>query len=403
MNDVALNIRRLRTSKGWTQSELAKQAGLSRPTISNIEDVDALNPPSGRTLKAVADALGVNVPELFRHIKLPSHVRFRALTQFKSREQVLADALRAYEHYRQLEKAAEDELHGRYQLHKLRKDLQNALDGTEGTERAQEAARFIRKQLDIDPSAALPSITYVIEQLGVRVISMPYNHPDAFGLSFISSEGFPVIVVNMSERITVERWIFSAAHELGHLLLHYHDDLDFSQTDEIRQEEQEANSFAAELLMPRQGFLNLWNMYAESTLLDSVLEIKRRFVVSYQSVLVQIAQDRTKYKEYLQKFHTQYELRYGTKLTATDEAEEGAHWSQYDSWVVPAALTSQEPENVGAGAPRINAFFPQGRAMKLLITAIQRCALEEEDVAEILYTSRKVANSFIMRVRGAEW
>jgi len=47
----------------------------------------------------------------------------------------------------------------------------------------------------------------------------------------------------------VERWIFTAAHELGHLLLHP-DSYDVDKTDENEAEEQEATSSQATFSCP---------------------------------------------------------------------------------------------------------------------------------------------------------
>lgn len=56
-------------------------------------------------------------------------------------------------------------------------------------------------------------------------------------------------MVNTWERSSVERWIFTAAHELGHLLLHFED---YGQgiKEEDKAHEREADAFAAEFLMP---------------------------------------------------------------------------------------------------------------------------------------------------------
>ena len=56
-------------------------------------------------------------------------------------------------------------------------------------------------------------------------------------------------MVNVRERIPVERRIFSAAHELGHLILHLNA-YDVSKEVENEKEETDANLFAAHFLMP---------------------------------------------------------------------------------------------------------------------------------------------------------
>ena len=60
-------------------------------------------------------------------------------------------------------------------------------------------------------------------------------------------------------RISVERWIFTAAHELGHIVLHQ-DTFDISQESEDEVEEMEANWFASALLMPNELFDHEWEL-----------------------------------------------------------------------------------------------------------------------------------------------
>ena len=62
-------IKQLRESKGWTQEQLARRAGVSWPTISRIEN-DARNPSQG-TLRLLALALEISPDELieFYHQK----------------------------------------------------------------------------------------------------------------------------------------------------------------------------------------------------------------------------------------------------------------------------------------------------------------------------------------------
>lgn len=64
-------------------------------------------------------------------------------------------------------------------------------------------------------------------------------------------------MVNVWDRISVERWIFTGAHEFGHLLLHP-DSYDVTETVENEAEEQEANVFASCFLMPRPVFEGEW-------------------------------------------------------------------------------------------------------------------------------------------------
>lgn len=51
-------VRQARTARGWSQSELASLAGVSRPTVARIEAGQQVR---ASTLNAVAAALGMRV------------------------------------------------------------------------------------------------------------------------------------------------------------------------------------------------------------------------------------------------------------------------------------------------------------------------------------------------------
>ncbi len=112
------------------------------------------------------------------------------------------------------------------------------------------------------------------------------------GLTLMTGEGGNPNIAGSYDRvertITVKKsdpWfrkVFTIAHELGHYYLHtnkpseifYRQDLDFLvKGDEIEQE-QEANWFAASLLMPKMVFSRFW------MLIQDIDELAQRFGVS---------------------------------------------------------------------------------------------------------------------------
>jgi transcriptional regulator with XRE-family HTH domain len=58
-------IKQLRERKGWSQSELARRAGISQGVLSDIESGRTKNPRSD-TLAAIARALKVPIEKLLR-------------------------------------------------------------------------------------------------------------------------------------------------------------------------------------------------------------------------------------------------------------------------------------------------------------------------------------------------
>ena len=93
--------------------------------------------------------------------------------------------------------------------------------------------------------------------------------------------------MNTWDRISVERWIFTAAHELGHLLLHPAE-YDSNATHLPADTEREADAFASEFLMPDATFEAAWVQTDGHPLLLRVLKVKRIFRVSYKTVLYRL-------------------------------------------------------------------------------------------------------------------
>lgn len=356
-------------------------------------------------MQAVATALNINISDLHADIKVPKHVRFRASKTFKSREQVLAEALHAYDRYRHLEKVTNNYLKGVNNLDEVHNKAKSITSSREIA-----YAQAMRQVLKIPTHSTIPQIVNVIESFGIRIISMPYQ-TDAFGLSFIVEENgvdCPVIIINMSERITVERWIFSAAHELGHLLLHWDGTNQpmFQDADEIAKEESEANNFAAELLMPSEGFKEYWDLYKKMhtnwkrSLLDGVLDVKRRFVVSYQTVLYRLCKTyNMQWEKVLDQFQREYKIRYGADLKRTKEGFGAAYPHAYGPGVVPVTMPSHEPEHLGVSQTKGKPYFPQGRVMQLLINAIKTSAFEVDDVADFMHTTPNAVNYLCQSIR----
>lgn len=60
---LAVNIRRLRKARGWSQKQLAQAAGTT--TVAMLESGKVLNPKAD-TIIGIAGALGVTAESLFR-------------------------------------------------------------------------------------------------------------------------------------------------------------------------------------------------------------------------------------------------------------------------------------------------------------------------------------------------
>ena len=201
--------------------------------------------------------------------------------------------------------------------------------------------------------------------------------------------GGPAIAVNTWDRISVERWIFTAAHELGHLLLHL-EDYDVAEREEEREQEKEANLFASHFLMPAEVFEREWAETYGMAFVDRVLKVKRIFRVSYRTVLYRLSEHHPG-PELWKRFQVDYRRRTGRSLLKDAE---------------PEALAADEfrasfPEHSRAGEPEDLSplDFVEDRLSCLVRTAVEGEEISLARGAEILGLSladmRQLASSWV--------
>lgn len=303
---LAQNVRRLRNAKRLSQRALADVAGLSLPAVKNLEL--AKSEPRMRTMQAIARALDVKIQVFFQPVRELHTVRFRSAKRMQNRENVLAEVAKWLDDFNFLEKC-------------MNKQMPFSLMGV----RAQcapdlliESAGLCRKKLGLKPTEPIHDICGLLEQAGVKVFPIPMASDSFFGLSVGEADGGPAVVVNIWERISVERRIFSAAHELGHLMLHP-EAYDVAKVEESKEEEQEADRFAGHFLMPNEGFRKEWNEASGLHFVDRVFKVKRIFRVSYKTVLSRLVEDGAVDKSIWMKFNMAYQQRFNRKLSFKEE------------------------------------------------------------------------------------
>jgi Zn-dependent peptidase ImmA (M78 family)/DNA-binding XRE family transcriptional regulator len=303
---LAQNVRRLRTAKRFSQSALAEAAGLSLPAIKNLEL--AKNEPRMRTVQAIAKALNVRLEELFLPVRELKTVRFRSARRMQNRENILAGVARWLDDFNYLEKALDERIP--FKLKQVRAQCSR--------DRVIDAAELCRKKLRLKSGEPIHDICGLLESAGVKVLSIPMASDSFFGLSVGEEDGGPAVVVNVWERISVERRIFSAAHELGHLMLHP-DAYDVVRTVEDKKGEQEADLFAGHFLMPDEGFRKEWNESAGLHWVDRTFKVKRIFRVSYKTVLFRLIEHKVADNSVWMRFQQAYQQKFNRKLRFKEE------------------------------------------------------------------------------------
>ena len=300
------NLRRLRVERGLGQAELARRAGLSRPGYHQIE-LGSVEPRSA-TLEAIARALRVPVADLLRPVAPLRQVRFRSEGPLRTRREIEARISAWLGSYAELEVL----------LDERKPWALAALADRVRREGPEVVAAQARAELGLGPCESIRDPCGLLEDHGLKVGTMCFATRRFFGLSIGASGGGPAIVVNTWSRITVERWIFTAAHELGHLLLHQADYDPAARNDDPSHERQ-ADAFASAFLMPPDAFVDEWDEARGLPIVDRVMKVKRIFRVSWRTVLHRAARlgDDRAWKLFLDA-HRQES---GVELARTDEPE----------------------------------------------------------------------------------
>jgi Zn-dependent peptidase ImmA (M78 family)/DNA-binding XRE family transcriptional regulator len=255
-----------------TKAELADLVGVSAAAIGQYEaGVTAprpdLLPELSRALKTPVEFFATGRP-LGRLDAADAHFRSLRSTRAKDRAKAATHAEQVWELTHALEK-------------RVRLPEPNLPRIPEGTSPV-EAARFLRKEWNVSrgPFAHLAA---TIEANGIVVSLIPLTNDAVTRVSAYSTDalGRPLIVVTPERTKSVFRYRFTCAHELGHLLLHP------NALPGDRQQEREADEFAAELLTPRDEIEPL----LPRTLRLAVLEqLSRTWGVSVESLVTRMGE-----------------------------------------------------------------------------------------------------------------
>lgn len=148
-----------------------------------------------------------------------------------------------------------------------------------------EALLLYAKQHGFNDS--ILDIEGLIKHFGITIVQEPLPD-DISGLFYRNDVGVYTIKVNSLHHPKRQR--FTLAHELAHYCLHRHLQTDFEDRvlfrgGEISPEENEANSFAGEILMPTEQFME--NIRAGN---NSIQELSDAFKVSSLAVRVRAKQ-----------------------------------------------------------------------------------------------------------------
>ncbi len=357
-NNLAINLRRIRKSKKLTQQQLAEKANISRNAYRSIESGGV--EPRVSNLNAIARALEVSVFDITAEVPKLKAIRFRSLKSLTAAEQaemeqIKVDVANWLNDFNELEKLLKKSIP--YRLKEI------DLTGTDPKKAASEA----RKELEIEDCETIGNICRLLESAGIKIMQLKSKLKGFFGLSIGLDGGGPAIVVNADGSIPVERQIFSAAHELGHLLLHIASYRN-NQIDEDKKQEKDASIFASYLLMPQRYFEDIWSESRGLHWVDRVLYTKRCFQVSYKTVLKRLIDEGAADEDIHKLFFKAYNDRFKKRLVFKEEPE-------------PYVTSEDEP----AFLSQID--FIEDRFSRMVRDALEKNEISMSRAAEILNIS----------------
>lgn len=219
-----------------TKAELAEAVHVSAAAVGQYESGATtprsdLMPILARELKVPVEFFATGRP-LGRLDAADAHFRSLRSTRAKDRAKAATHAEQVWELTYALEKRVR--LPGVF--------LPEMPEGTTPT----EAAQMLRRAWNVGPGP-MAHLVATIEAHGIVVTLIPLTNDAITRVDAYSTDalGRPLIVVTPERAASIYRYRFTCAHELGHLLLHP------NPLPGDRQQEREADEFAAELLTPR--------------------------------------------------------------------------------------------------------------------------------------------------------
>lgn len=283
---IGRNLRVAREAAGLSQEAVAQTLEISRQTLSAIENGHVAI-DSTKLIRA-AEALGTNVSSLLEGQQDRLQLLYRAAEHSAPEPPIRSQFQRFCRSYRELE-----ELVGVADASVTPPEYAYFPEvHANGRAFAKEVARYERERLGLGQLNPVENIFKLLEENGVRILLTGIAQPNVFGLSAYSRQFGACVLVNNTT--TLERRIFTLAHEYGHLLMHrgMYKDPEPSAAPPANQEmERMANTFAADFLVPDLGLRDRIAKNTKGSLgFEDVLFLKTHFRVSAQMLIKRLCE-----------------------------------------------------------------------------------------------------------------
>ncbi len=264
-NVIGDRLRQARLAAGLTLDALVERLDqpITKQALSKYER--GLSQPPASRLNDLAKALGVRVSFLLS--EAPARVHWRGFRKHASLPVGEMERLTARAEKRLEDEFSLRELFGIGATHDVPVD-----SGMPDIDGADAAAEHLRDAWALG-DGPIDGLIETVEEHGAIVISWSEDDDRFDGLSGITDDGRPVIVVNAMR--AADRIRFDVAHELGHLVMR--------PLMEERENETLAHRFAAAFLVPKEAVLRELGSHRSALSFPELGLLKQRWGLSMQA------------------------------------------------------------------------------------------------------------------------
>lgn len=267
----SIRLREARQMMGYSMERLSSltRHEVTKQSISKYESGKML--PRGATLKKLAQALDISADYFAgRGMQIDKPMLRNAFkTPLEPEETQRLVAMLSFwaEQYVSAEKRTGMET-----------PFVNPLADTEvdSLENVSAAADRLRQAWNLG-SGVIPSILRLMERKGIKILNhqLPMN---VLGLSTWADGAYPLVVIDMShEKHTVERLRFTAAHELGHIVLNIPDG---------EKRETYCNQFAGCFLLPKSTlYEEIGCAHRDKVTLEELIDLHEAYGLSVSALV----------------------------------------------------------------------------------------------------------------------
>ena len=310
-NVIASNIQNLLDERNVSVSEISSILGISRQTMTNY--LKSASIIDSVQLAKIADHFEIPISDLYAENKNDQKTKmiFRTALNYSTAIDQIENQIHAYlEAYISLAQGCNKYLRyfpEQYDLTlnalsrpmDINYECQNYFDARLKIDSSldSEILRIANEQrliLGMGDKGAISLIPALIKR-GINVIFADFGNNNIFGLSICDEAKGCFIFVNNNSKISIERQLFTLAHEYGHILLHrpiYKRALNHTSNDcKTNLLDRMADRFAGYLLAP-DSMLSIYSSFLApikndlNSIYRFLLPLKLKFQISLQSLLI---------------------------------------------------------------------------------------------------------------------